>query len=398
MALPFNLHAEVFAMLPFIDLKAQYKRLQSQISQRVNAVLEHGIFIMGPEVRELEQELAAYLGVKHLISCSSGSDALLMSLMAWGIKPGDAVFVPVFTFFATAEMVSLLGATPVFVDVDPVSFNMDAAALEKAITALERQDPSIYPLPANYRDLIPRALIAVDLFGIAADYAKLLPLARARNLLVLEDAAQSLGAKVSDKMAGGLGCDAAALSFFPAKTLGAYGDGGAIACDDDHLAQILQSIRVHGQGRNKYENLRIGLNGRLDTLQAAILLPKLAILEDELAMRQRVAQIYGDGFAAKAAITAPKAPPAQRPAWSQYSLLLPNRDKTAAALGRAGIPSNIYYPQPLHMQKAYAGLGYAPDSFPAASEVSAHILALPMHPYLPVADQSMIIKVVEENL
>jgi dTDP-4-amino-4,6-dideoxygalactose transaminase len=385
-------------MLPFIDLKAQYQRLRPQINRRINKVLEHGIFIMGPEVRELEQELASYLGVKHVISCSSGSDALLMPLLAWGIKPGDAVFTPVFTFFATAGMVSLLGATPVFVDVDPVTFNMDAAALEKAITALERQDPSIYPLPANYRELVPRALIAVDLFGAAADYARLLPLARAHKLLVLEDAAQSLGAKVGDKMAGALGCDAAAFSFFPAKTLGAYGDGGAIACDDEQLAHILQSIRVHGQGRDKYENLRIGLNGRLDTLQAAILLPKLAILEDELAMRQRVAQIYGDGFAAKAAITAPQAPPGQRPAWSQYSVLLPERDKTAAALSQAGIPSNIYYPRPLHRQKAYAAFAYPPDSFPAANKLSAHILALPMHPYLKVADQAMIIKVAEENL
>jgi dTDP-4-amino-4,6-dideoxygalactose transaminase len=385
-------------MLPFIDLKAQYQRLQPQISQRINQVLEHGNFIMGPEVRELEQDLASYLGVKHRVSCSSGSDALLMPLLAWGIKPGDAVFAPVFTFFATAEMVSLLGATPVFVDVDPVNFNMDATALEKAITALERQDPSIYPLPANYRELTPRALIAVDLFGMAADYARLLPLARAHKLLVLEDAAQSLGAKVAHKMAGDLGCDAAAFSFFPAKTLGAYGDGGAIACNDEQLAQILQSIRTHGQGRDKYENVRIGLNGRLDTLQAAILLPKLAILEDELAMRQRVAQIYGDGFAAKSAIIAPQAPPGQRPAWSQYSVLLPERDRTAAALSQAGIPSNIYYPRPLHMQSAYAGLGYAPDSFPTANQLSARILALPMHPYLKVADQSMIIKVVVENL
>ena len=377
-------------MLPFIDLKAQYQRLEPQIKQRIENVLQHGAFIMGPEVAELERALADYSGAEYAISCASGTDALLMALMAWDIGPGDAVFVPPFTFFATAEVVTLLGATPVFVDVEPVTFNMDPQQLELAIKALKAQDPAIYPLPRNYRDLTPQALIPVDLFGIAADYRKLLPIARKNGLFTLEDAAQAFGGKAHQQAVGNLGCTVAATSFFPAKPLGAYGDGGAIFTNDENLAQILKSIRVHGQGSHKYENTRIGVTGRMDTLQAAILLPKLAILDEEIQARQKVAQAYNQRLAAFPEIVTPTVPEGHVSAWAQYSILLPARDKVADRLREAGIPTNIYYPMSLHQQKAMSHLGYAAECFSVSRDLCTRILSLPMHPYLSEDDQDKI--------
>lgn len=385
-------------MLPFIDLKAQYRRIEPEIRSRIDDVLKHGAFIMGPEVTELEQKLAQYCGVRHVISCSSGSDALLMPLLAWNIGPGDAVFVPTFTFFATAEMVALLGATPVFVDIDPVTFNMDPVALELAIKALAAKDPAIYPLPANYAALSPKAVIPVDLFGIAAEYEKIVPIAKAHNLLLLEDAAQAFGGKAGDKFVGNLGCDAAAFSFFPAKPLGCYGDGGAIATNSDELAEALKSIRVHGQGENKYQNIRIGVNGRMDTLQAAILLPKLAILDEEIAARQQVAAAYAGRLNAMANVIAPTVPTGRLSAWAQYSILLPRRDEVVPLMQQAGIPTNIYYPASLHQQKAFAYLGYADECFALTRDICARILSLPMHPYLSASDQDKICNALNQAL
>ncbi len=385
-------------MLPFIDLKAQYQRLQPEIKRRVEQVLEHGAFIMGPEVAELEQALAKYMGVRHVISCSSGSDALLMPLMAWDIKPGDAVFVPTFTFFATAEMVALLGATPVLVEVDPVTFNMDPAALALAIEAVNKQNPYIYPLPKNYTHLKARAIIPVDLFGIAADYEKILDIAKAHNLLVLEDAAQAFGATAHGHATGNLGCHAAAFSFFPAKPLGGYGDSGAIATNDDQLAALLKSIRVHGQGRDKYENVRIGLNGRMDTLQAAILLPKLGILDEEIAARQLVARAYNQRLEGLPGVITPSVPAGHISAWAQYSILLPKRDEISQALQAAGVPTNIYYSRSLHQQKALSHLGYADECFSVTRDLSKRILSLPMHPYLRAVDQDKICQALAKAL
>ena len=285
--------------MQFIDLAKQQSHIRGAIDARIKAVLDHGNYIMGPEVRELEALFCSFTGAKHCITCSSGTDALLMPLMAWGIKQGDAVFVPPFTFFATAEEPALLGATPIFVDVDPVTFNMRPDLLEKAIEAVQKGDPSIYPLPraACERKLTPRAVIPVDLFGQAADYQAILAIAKAHGLKVIEDAAQSFGGSRHGKMNCALGCHAAATSFFPAKPLGCYGDGGAVFTDDDELAELLKSIRVHGKGEDKYDNVRLGLNGRIDTLQAAILLAKMEIFPQEIESRQQVAAWYAQHLA-----------------------------------------------------------------------------------------------------
>jgi UDP-2-acetamido-2-deoxy-ribo-hexuluronate aminotransferase len=370
-------------MIPFIDLKAQYKLLEGDIQAGINGVLEHGKFILGPEVAELEKRLAEFAGANHAITCASGTDALLMPLMALHIGPGDIVFTTPFTFIATAEVISLLGATPVFVDVDPRTFNMDPARLQLAVRAVKERNPGIHPLPGNLPPTpVPRAVIPVDLFGLAADYDPINEIARRENLFILEDAAQGFGGIYKGRNNGVLG-NAGAVSFFPAKPLGCYGDGGAIFTNDDELARKLYSIRTHGQGEEKYENIRIGLNARLDTLQAAILLPKLRIFPRELAARQRVAELYTDRLQAAAPdITPPYIPAGLQSAWAQYSILCDNRDALQAALKEAAIPSMIYYPKPLHRQKAYAGLGYRESDFPVAESTCRRILSLPMHPYL----------------
>jgi dTDP-4-amino-4,6-dideoxygalactose transaminase len=385
-------------MIPFIDLKAQFAALEGEIRTRMDAVLAHGGFIMGPEVAELEQALAEYVGAPHCVTCASGTDALLMALMAWGVGPGDVVFTTPFTFIATAEVVTLLGATPVYVDIDPVTFNMDPMSLAKAMDAVEAGDSAIYPLPAPCRGkkLRPRAVISVDLFGLPANYPLIEALCTEGGLLLLEDAAQGFGGELNGKKACAFG-HAAATSFFPAKPLGCYGDGGAVFTKDAETAAVLKSIRVHGKGSHKYDNARLGLNARLDTLQAAILLPKLAAFPQELVARQSAADRYSAGLAGVAGVTVPTVPEGYGSSWAQYSILLDvDRDKVAAGLKVRNVPSAVYYPCPLHMQTAYAHLGYAKGDLPVSEDCSARILALPMHPYLDQATTDTVCKAVAE--
>ena len=359
--------------MEFIDLAAQSARLRPELDSRIAKVLDHGRYIMGPEIDELEKSLCSFTGSLHCISCASGSDALLMALMAFGVGPGDAVFVPPFTFFATAEMAALLGATPVFVDIDSRTFMMRPDELEKAVQEVKGQGK-----------LVPKAVIPVDLFGQGADYNKIGQIAREYGLFVLEDAAQAFGATQNGKRTCALGCDAAATSFFPAKPLGCYGDGGAIFTDDDELADKLKSIRVHGKGRDKYDNARIGINGRLDTLQAAILLAKLTVFEDEIEKRSRVADWYANYLKDIKDIITPEVAPGNTSVWAQYCILVPENSRIGLteSLKQRGIPSNIYYPSPLHFLEAFKYMGHKPGDFPVAEEVSRRILALPFHPYL----------------
>ena len=355
--------------MEFIDLAAQSARLRPELDSRIAKVR----YIMGPEIDELEKSLCSFTGSLHCISCASGSDALLMALMAFGVGPGDAVFVPPFTFFATAEMAALLGATPVFVDIDSRTFMMRPDELEKAVQEVKGQGK-----------LVPKAVIPVDLFGQGADYNKIGQIAREYGLFVLEDAAQAFGATQNGKRTCALGCDAAATSFFPAKPLGCYGDGGAIFTDDDELADKLKSIRVHGKGRDKYDNARIGINGRLDTLQAAILLAKLTVFEDEIEKRSRVADWYANYLKDIKDIITPEVAPGNTSVWAQYCILVPENSRIGLteSLKQRGIPTNIYYPSPLHFLEAFKYMGHKPGDFPVAEEVSRRILALPFHPYL----------------
>jgi UDP-2-acetamido-2-deoxy-ribo-hexuluronate aminotransferase len=334
---------------------------------------------MGPEIKELESKLASYVGVKHAISCSSGTDALLMPLLAYGVGPSDAIFTTPFTFIATAEVIQLLGATPVFVDIDPKTFNIDPAALAVAIGNLERN-----PKTAHLR---PKGVIPVDLFGQAADYDRINEIARHYGLFVIEDAAQSFGATYKGRRAGAL-AEVAATSFFPAKPLGGYGDGGAIFTDNDELAAALRSIRVHGQGSHKYDNVRIGINGRLDTFQAAILLVKLDIFDQEVLARQEVAQRYSEGL--KELVEVPYVASENTSVWAQYSVLSNCREDLQAKLKAAGVPTAIYYPLPLHLQGAFAHLGHQPGDFPISEAAARRIFSLPMHPYLQAAEQEKI--------
>lgn len=357
--------------IPFIDLQSQYLRHQEEIKTAIGRVLEHGHFIMGPEVAELEEKLASFAGVRNVITCSNGTDALLMPLLALGVGPGDAVFTTPFTFIATAEVISLLGATPVFVDIDPRTFNIDPNCLAEAVAEVVAQGK-----------LKPRVVIPVDLFGLPADYDAIRVVAGQYDLFVLEDAAQGFGGSYQGQMAGALG-DAAGTSFFPAKPLGCYGDGGAILTDDDELAEKFRSIRVHGKGGHKYDNVRIGLNARLDTLQAAILLPKLAAFPDELEARNRAASQYTEGLAGLSdSLVVPQVPDGYRSAWAQYSLQVEHRAWFQEGLLKAGVPTMIYYPKPLHLQEAFLGLGYQEGSFPVSERTARNIVSLPMHPFL----------------
>ena len=388
--------------MQFIDLARQQRDIRADIDARLKAVLDHGKYIMGPEVAELETALADFAGTKHCVSCASGTDALIMPLMAWNIGPGDAVFMPTFSFFATAEVVAMLGATPIFVDIDPVSFNIQTDALEKAILAVQSRDDSLHPLPsiAKERSLTPKAVIPVDLFGQAAGYSSILPLAEKYALLVLEDAAQSFGGEYKGKKVCGLGCTAAATSFFPAKPLGCYGDGGAIFTEDDALAEILRSIRFHGKGDDKYDNVRIGMNGRLDTLQAAILLAKLTVFPAELVARQQVAAWYSEALSKIAEITPPRIAKHNVSAFAQYCILFADnsRNKVQETLGKNGIPSMIYYPKPMHTLKALVPLGYTQEMFPVSMDCASRILALPFHPYMEKADVDTVVAGVAEAL
>ena len=381
----------------FIDLAAQQQRIKGKIEKNIQRVLDHGMYIMGPEVKELETRLSSYVGMKHAISCASGTEALLMALMAYGVKPGDAIFTTPFTFIATAEVISLLGATPVFVDIDPQTFNIDPSKLALAIKALKSNNTSIYPLPITHSPLplIPRGVIPVDLFGLCADYDAINAIAGQNGLFVIEDAAQSFGATYKAKRACSLG-DIGCTSFFPAKPLGCYGDGGMCFTDDDKLAEIMESIRVHGKGGHKYDNVRIGINGRLDTLQAAILLAKFEIFPEEVELRQSVAQRYTDLLSHSPSPIAPYLPREARSVWAQYSLLAKNEDARTVLMEHLQdnkIPTAIYYPKPLHLQPAYAPLGYAPGDFPVSEDTASRIFSLPMHPYLAQADQERIAEV-----
>lgn len=367
------------ASIPFIDLAAQRRRLGTRIDAAIGRVLEHGRFILGPEVTELEMALAGFCGARYCISCASGTDALALVLMATEIKPGDAVFVPAFTFVATAEVVAWLGATPVFVDVSPDTFNMDPLSLEAAIADAPRQG------------LVPKAVIPVDLFGQPADYRRLQPIAEAHDLFILADAAQSFGAALDGRRVGTFG-GATATSFFPAKPLGCYGDGGAVFTDDGDLAAVLRSLRVHGQGSNRYDNVRIGMNGRMDTLQAAILIEKLGIFEDEIAARQRVARRYNEAL--RSVSRTPVLLEGATSVWAQYTLVLGNRNAVAAACEAAGVPTAIYYPLPMSRQIGYRHFPTARDGVPVSEDLAGKVLSLPMHPYLDDATQDHIIKTV----
>jgi dTDP-4-amino-4,6-dideoxygalactose transaminase len=357
-----------------LDLGAQRARLGDRIERAIQGVVEHGRFIMGPEVFELEDRLAAFCGAPHAVSCSSGTDALLLALMAWGVGPGDAVFVPAFTFVASAEAVVLAGATPVFVDVDPVTCNLDVASLEAALRA--------------EMVLRPAGVIAVDLFGHPADYDAIRAVAAAHGMWVLSDAAQSFGSTFDRRGAGTYG-DAAATSFFPTKPLGCYGDGGAVFTADADMAARLRSHRVHGQGEHAYEHPRIGMTGRLDTIQAAILLQKLDILGEEIEARQRLADRYAGELSDVAMV--PIVDMRATSAWAQYTVQLDCRDAVAARMAEWGVPTAVYYPTPVHRQPAYAGFPVAPDGLPTAEALSQRVLSLPLHPYLTDGAQGRVI-------
>jgi dTDP-4-amino-4,6-dideoxygalactose transaminase len=366
--------------IPFIDLDAQRRRLGARLDAALARVLAHGRFIMGPEVAELERQLALFCGARHAIACASGTDALALGLMAKGIGPGDAVLMPGFTFVATAEPVAWFGAAPVFVDVLPDTFNLDPASLEQGVRT------------ARAAGLAPRAVIAVDLFGQPADYDAIETICARYGLWLMADAAQSFGATWRHRRVGALGA-ITATSFFPAKPLGCYGDGGCVFTDDDELAGTMRSLRVHGQGRDKYDNVRIGLNARLDTLQAAILLEKLAIFTDELAARQAVADRYE---VLRGVVQVPRVIAAATSAWAQYTVRVERvgRDALAARLEAEGIPTAIYYPTPLHRQSAYRHYPVAGGALPVAEKLSREVLSLPMHPYLEPETQAQIVDAV----
>jgi UDP-2-acetamido-2-deoxy-ribo-hexuluronate aminotransferase len=371
-------------------LEAQYLALKPQIDQAVQTVLDDCNFISGRQVKELEKSLAEYTDVKHCIACANGTDALSLPLMAWDIKAGDAVFVPDFTFFATGEVVSLVGATPVFVDVDTDTFNIDPAKLEEAIIKVSKEE-----------NLKPRAVIPVDLFGLPADYSAIEKIAEKYDLLILEDGAQGFGGMLKDKRACSFG-DAASTSFFPAKPLGCYGDGGAVFTNDDELAAVMRSIGIHGKGEDKYDNVRIGMNSRLDTLQAAILQVKFkAFIDYELEKVNQAAAFYTEKL--KGLVKTPVVPEGYYSSWAQYTIHLENqeqRDKLQEDLKKEGIPSMIYYKKPMHKQTAFAGAGmdFNEADFLVCNQLCDTVLSLPMHPYLTEDDQHRVSEVVRRSV
>ena len=363
--------------IPFIDLESQRKRLGARLDGALSRVLEHGQYIMGPEVAELERHLATFTGARHAITCASGTDALVLALMARGLRPGEAVLVPTFTFVASAEAVALIGGVPVFVDVDQDSFNLDPAGLDGALAAARE---------AGARSA---GVIAVGLFGQPAAMGAIQAWCEAHGLWLIDDAAQSFGASLAGRPTGRL-AGLTATSFFPAKPLGCYGDGGAVLTDDDQAAEVLRSLRVHGQGRDKYDNVRIGLNGRLDTLQAAVLLEKLRIFDDEIRARATIAERYAQALAGVVGV--PRLRPGATSVWAQYTVTVPagRRDRLARRLAAEGIPSAIYYRTPLHLQTAYRGFPAARGGLPVAERLAGLVLSLPMHPYLDEATQERI--------
>jgi len=381
-----NQHARLDTTpIPFIDVAAQRRRLGSAIDDAVARVLAHCQFVMGPEVQAFEKDLAAFCGAKHAISCASGTDALQLVLMAKGIGQGDAVFCPAFTFCATAEVVALLGATPIFVDIDETTFNIDIASLKRAIPV------------ARQKGLKPKAVIPVDLFGLPADHDAVAVFAKAEGLFVLDDAAQGFGGTYKGRKVGTL-APATATSFFPAKPLGCFGDGGAVMTDDDVLGDIIRSLRVHGQGADRYDNVRIGVTGRLDTMQAAILIEKLKIFEDEVTARNQIARRYNETLADVAVV--PKVPEGYTSVWAQYTIRLKpgRRDKLAADLKAQGIPTAIYYPRPLHKLAAYTGFPLSEGGVPVCEKLADEVISLPMHAYLDVPTQERVIAAVRRAL
>ena len=370
--------------MKFIDLRAQQKRIRSNIESRINHVLDHGKFIMGPEVYELESKLAEYVGKKYCISCSSGTDALLIPLIAKNIGPGDGVITTPFTYIATAEVIKLLGATPIFIDVYPDTFNIN---------------PDYIPDALNYADSIDikaKAIIPVDLFGLPARYRLIEKYAEENNLFVIEDAAQGFGGSIRGKKAGSFG-QCSSTSFFPAKPLGCYGDGGAIFTDDDELAFKMKSIRIHGGGKNKYDNVRLGINGRLDTIQAAILLEKIKIFDEEVELRNKVAKYYLNN--SNTGFKMPHVPKKYTSSWAQFSIVAPSEEKKSSCielLNKKNIPTMTYYPIPLHLQKVFSEYGYAKKQFPVTENISKSIFSIPMHPYLQKSDQNKIMEIINE--
>jgi len=381
-----NQHARLDpAPIPFIDVGAQRRRLGTRIDEAIKRVTDHCQFIMGPEVFALEKDLAAFCGARHAISVASGTDALVLVLMAKGIGAGDAVFCPSFTFSATAESIALVGATPVFVDVDEATFNIDVASLERAVATAQRLD------------LATKAVMAVDLFGLPADYDAIGRVAAKHSLFVIDDAAQSFGARYQNRKVGMLG-DVSATSFFPAKPLGCYGDGGAVFTDDDKLADLVKSLRNHGQGVDRYDNVRVGINGRLDTIQAAVLIEKLKIFPDEISARERVAQRYNALLSAT--VMVPQVPAGYGSVWAQYTIRLSGsrRDALAAALRGQGIPTAMYYPKPTHRQTAYQYYPVSDGGLPVTERLADEVLSLPMHAYLDEATQDRIVAAVRQAM
>lgn len=370
--------------MEFVDLHAQQQRISADLRRRVDGVLAHGRYIMGPEVAELEGKLAEFAGAKHCVSCANGTDALYMSLLALGIGPGDAVLTAPFTFMATAEVIGLVGATPVFVDVEPDSYDLDPEALESTLADMAAGRSPSLGTPAG---LTPRAVIPVDLYGLPADYARIEAIACRHGLSVIADAAQSFGGEFDGRPVGTLG-RVTATSFFPAKPLGCYGDGGALLTDDEELAHVLASLRVHGRGDHKYHTVRLGLNSRLDTMQAAVLLAKLEVFADEIDRRQVAAARYDERLGEL--VRTPTIPAGRRSAWAQYAIMVEQRDAIAEALKAQGIPSAVYYPIPLHRQPVLDHLGYAEGSLPVSERLAREVLCLPMHPYLTEADHDRV--------
>ena len=362
--------------IAFFDMQAQQRLIRGEIDRRVAAVLDSGRFVQGPEVDALEAQLAAFAGAQHCVGVSSGTDALQIAMMAEGIGRGDAVFLPAFTYTATAEVPLVLGATPVFVDVDPATFNIDLADLERRIALVEKEGR-----------LRPRAVVGVDLYGLPADWPAIRAICAAKGMFALDDAAQAFGASLDNRRLG-VHADATALSFYPTKTLGCYGDGGALLTDSAERADLYRSLRTHGEGKTRYEVLRTGMNGRLDTIQAAILLAKLPLLEGELVARGRTAAIYGARLAGRVGV--PAVPAGSVSAWGIYTILLRDaaqRSAVQAAMQAAGVPSAIYYPRPLHRQPAYAqhhagAIAGGPPPLPVSEDLCDRVLSLPMHGYL----------------
>ncbi len=364
--------------IPFIDVAAQRRRLGASIDAAIARVLDHCQFILGPEVAAFESELAAFCGARHAVACASGTDALILALRAKGVGPGDAVFCPSFTFCATAEVAALVGATPVFVDVREDTFNIDPGSLKTAITTARRLG------------LTPKVVIPVDLFGLPADHHAVATIANDESLIVLDDAAQAFGAGINGRKLGTFG-DLTATSFFPAKPLGCYGDGGAVLTDDEETATALRSLRVHGQGSDKYDNVRIGLASRLDTIQAAVLREKLKIFPEEIEARNAVARRYAAALADLVAV--PRVPADYVSVWAQYTIRLAagRREMFAASLRAEGVPTAVYYPIPLHRQQAYKHYPIGDGGMAVSERLAGEVVSLPMHAYLDAATQDRII-------